>query len=64
MTYKDKYPNCEGCPVKSICDESLANSQVICEQMPDPQTLQDEWDEYIEAYYEYMSYEHSQNYGV
>lgn len=53
--YKDKYPNCEGFPVRTYSSYRESNSDVICKQMPDPDKLQQEYDEYCEARESYLS---------
>lgn len=54
MTYKEKYKNCDDCPIRDICEDSLTNSEALCAEEKDPETLREEWDEYIEAYCEYI----------
>ena len=49
MTYKDKYPNCKGCPVKHYCNMIIANSKVICENMSTPEDLEEAYDELMET---------------
>ena len=47
--YKDKYPDCKGCPVLHYCGMLIANSKVICENMTPLEELEEEYYALMEA---------------
>ena len=49
MSYKDKYKDCKGCPVKDFCDMACANSENICSTMPTYEELEEKYDAWMEA---------------
>lgn len=50
-SYKQKYGDCDKCPVASICKSVHANSKVICENADNqtPEELEEEYQNYLEA---------------